>query len=43
VMHRYFRARVAQYVVDMEREAIALVDAIDEQASSARKTKGPAA
>lgn len=43
VMHRHFRARVAEYVVDMEREAIALVDAIDEQASSARKAKGPVA
>jgi biopolymer transport protein ExbB len=41
VMHRYFRARVAGFVVDMEKEAIALVDAIDEHAVAGRaKGKG---
>ena len=29
VAHRYFRARVAGYVVAMEQEATALVDALD--------------
>ena len=42
--HRWFRARVAGYVIEMEKEAIALIDAIDEQAVVARtKTKGTAA
>ncbi len=44
VMHRFFRARVAAFVVDMEKEAIALVDAIDDPGTApARKGKGPAA
>jgi biopolymer transport protein ExbB len=29
VFHRYFRARIAGYVVEMEHEAIALVDVLD--------------
>ena len=29
VFHRYFRARIASYVVEMEHEAIALVDVLD--------------
>ena len=44
VMHRWFRARVAGYVVEMEKEAIALVDAIDDHAvASKAKGKGAAA
>ncbi len=44
VAHRWFRARVAGYVVEMEKEAIALVDAIDDHAISGRtKGKGAAA
>ena len=44
VMHRWFRARVAGFVIEMEKEAIALVDAIDEQAISGKaKGKGPVA
>jgi biopolymer transport protein ExbB len=29
MFHRYFRGRVAEYVVDMEKQAIALVDTLD--------------
>ena len=44
VLHRWFRARVAGYVVEMEKEAIALIDAIDDHAVSGRgKGKGAAA
>jgi biopolymer transport protein ExbB len=32
MFHRYFRGRIAEYVVEMEKEAIALLDAIDEGA-----------
>jgi len=42
VAHRWFRARVAGYVVEMEKEAMALVDTIDEHAVSGR-LKGAAA
>jgi len=30
MFHRYFRGRIAEYVVDMEKQAIALLDTIDE-------------
>lgn len=30
MFHRYFRGRIAEYVVEMEKEAIQLLDAIDE-------------
>jgi biopolymer transport protein ExbB len=44
VAHRWFRARVAGYVIEMEKEAIALVDAIDDHAISGKaKGKGAAA
>lgn len=44
VLHRWFRARVAGFVVEMEKEAIALIDAIDDHAVAARaKGKGAAA
>lgn len=36
VLHRYFRARVAGYVVEMEKEVMALIDAIDEHAVAGR-------
>jgi biopolymer transport protein ExbB len=32
MFHRYFRGRIAEYVIEMEKEAIALLDAIDEGA-----------
>ena len=32
MFHRYFRGRIAEYVVEMEKEAIQLLDAIDEGA-----------
>ena len=40
VLYRWFRARVAVYVVEMEKEAMSLVDAIDEHAASGKKIKG---
>jgi biopolymer transport protein ExbB len=30
MFHRYFRGRIADYVVEMEKQAIALLDTIDE-------------
>jgi len=43
VAHRWFRARVAGFVIEMEKEAIALVDAIDDHAVSGKaKGKGAA-
>ena len=30
MFHRYFRGRIAEFVIDMEKEAIALLDTIDE-------------
>jgi len=39
VLYRWFRSRVAVYVVEMEKEAISLIDTIDEQAASGRKPK----
>jgi biopolymer transport protein ExbB len=35
MFHRYFRGRVAEYVIEMEKEAIALMDAIEEGAMPA--------
>jgi biopolymer transport protein ExbB len=32
MFHRYFRGRIAEYVIEMEKQAIALLDAIDEGA-----------
>jgi biopolymer transport protein ExbB len=40
MFHRYFRARVDSYLVDMEHEAIQLMDAIDPRA---RRAGAPAA
>ena len=30
MFHRYFRGRIAEYVIEMEKQAMALLDAIDE-------------
>jgi biopolymer transport protein ExbB len=42
MFHRYLRGRVTEYVVDMEKQAIALLDALDE-APSATPGKPPRA
>ncbi|MUV14667.1 MotA/TolQ/ExbB proton channel family protein [Noviluteimonas gilva] len=34
--HRYFRGRIAAYIVDMEHEAFELMDALDPRAAAAR-------
>ena len=36
MFHRYFRGRIADYVVDMEKQAISLLDALDEGEHSPR-------
>ena len=30
MFHRYFRGRIAEFVIEMEKQAIALLDTIDE-------------
>lgn len=40
VLYRWYRARVAAYVVEMEKEAIALVDIIEDNAQGLRKPQG---
>ena len=35
MFHRYFRGRIAEYVIEMEKQAIALMDAIEEGAMPA--------
>jgi len=35
IFHRYLRGRVTEYIVDMEKQAIALLDALDEAPSPA--------
>jgi biopolymer transport protein ExbB len=47
MFHRYFRGRIAEYVIEMEKQAIALLDAIDEGAvpaprpvAKARRSEG---
>ena len=42
VAHRFFRSRVNGFVVEMEKEAIALIDAIDDHAVAGRKAKAAA-
>src|SRR4249919_2352671 len=37
MFHRYFRGRIAEYVVEMEKQAMALLDAIDEGVLPAAK------
>ena len=42
--HRYFRGRIAEYIVDMEHEAFQLMDAMDPRAALAqRSAPAPAA
>ncbi len=43
MFHRYFRARVDSYLVDMEHEAIQLMDAIDPRARRVAVAPTPAA
>jgi biopolymer transport protein ExbB len=38
MFHRYFRGRVAGYVIDMEQQATALLDALDARAVVAART-----
>ena len=40
MFHRYFRGRIAGYVVEMEKQAIALLDTIDEGILPAAKPAG---
>jgi biopolymer transport protein ExbB len=40
MFHRYFRGRIADYVVEMEKQAIALLDTIDEGILPAAKPAG---
>ncbi|HZF97650.1 MAG TPA: MotA/TolQ/ExbB proton channel family protein, partial [Pseudoxanthomonas sp.] len=43
MFHRYFRGRIAGYVIEMEQEAAALVDALDRRGPAAARTApGPA-
>ena len=35
--HRYFRGRIATYIVDMEHEAFQLMDALDPRAAAAQR------
>ena len=37
MFHRYFRGRIADYVIEMEKQAIALLDTIDEGIMPAAK------
>ncbi len=43
VFHRYLRGRVTEFVVEMEKQAIALLDALDEGAAPAPRTAKAAA
>ena len=38
--HRYFRGRIAEYIVDMEHEAIQLLDTLDPRAAATRVAPG---
>ena len=40
--HRYFRGRIAEYIVDMEHEAFQLMDAMDPRAVAAQRIVGSA-
>ena len=40
--HRYFRGRIASYIVDMESEAFQLMDALDPRAAAAQRPGAPA-
>ena len=41
MFHRYFRGRIAEYVIEMEKQAIALLDTIDEGILPAAKPARP--
>lgn len=41
MFHRYFRGRIAEYVIEMEKQAIALLDTIDEGILPASKPVRP--
>ena len=43
MFHRYFRGRIAGYVIEMEQEAAALVDALDRRGPAAARTAPGAA
>ncbi|GAB3092058.1 MotA/TolQ/ExbB proton channel family protein [Lysobacter terrae] len=40
IAHRWFRGRIAEYIVDMEHEAIQLLDTIEPRPASARMAPG---
>jgi biopolymer transport protein ExbB len=40
--HRYFRGKIAAYIVDMEHEAIQLMDALDPRAAAAQRAAASA-
>jgi biopolymer transport protein ExbB len=43
MFHRYFRGRIAGYIVDMEHEAIQLLDTLDVPANGLRPASAPTA
>jgi biopolymer transport protein ExbB len=40
IAHRWFRGRIAEYIVDMEHEAMQLLDTIEPRPASARMSPG---
>lgn len=42
MFYRYFRGRIAAYVIEMEKQAIALLDAMDTEAAAPAKRAAPA-
>ncbi len=42
MFYRYFRGRIAAYVIEMEKQAIALLDAMDTEAAASAKRVAPA-
>lgn len=42
MFYRYFRGRIAAYVIEMEKQAIALLDAMDTEAATPAKRAAPA-
>ena len=40
MFHRYFRGRIAGYIVDMEHEAFQLMDAMDPRSAAAQRVAG---
>jgi len=41
LFHRYFRGRVAEYVIEMEKQAMALLDTLEEHAQPAHPASAP--